>query len=218
MKNHREPVLYEGLQYVFPLAFLSLIILIIGRPFLSILPISIAIFIAFFFRNPGRKVPAGEGIIVAPADGKVILIQNVTVDDQLEEEGLKDKSLKISIFLSLFDVHINRIPCSGEIVELRHKRGKFLPAFKDGASIENEQVSMLISYNDYKILVKQIAGVIARRIVCWASVGDKIERGQRYGLIRFGSRVDIFLPDRIELRVKIGEKVKGGETILGVLR
>lgn len=213
MKNHREPVLYEGLLYIIPLALLSLIVLIIGRPYLSLLPLSFAIFIACFFRNPERKIPDGEGIIVAPADGKVILIKDV-----VEEERLKDKALMISIFLSLFDVHINRMPCSGEVVDLNHKRGRFLPAFKDRASMENEQVAIFISHNSDKILVKQIAGVIARRVICWAGVGDKFERGQRYGLIRFGSRVDIFLPTRIELMVKTGDKVRGGETILGVLR
>jgi len=212
LKSHREPVLYEGLSYIIPLIVLFLILSIIGRHYLSLLPLSIATFIAFFFRNPERRIPSGEGIIVSPADGKVIEIQHISEGD------LRENGLKIGIFLSLFDVHVNRIPCSGEVVDLRHKRGRFLPAFKESASIENEQVSMIILHNTYKVIIKQIAGIIARRIVCWVKVGDKVMKGQRYGLIRFGSRVDIFLPEETEIKVRIGDKVKGGESIIGILR
>ncbi len=212
MKNHREPVLYEGLLYIIPLVVLSIIVAFMGRTFLSLVPLSTAIFIAFFFRNPEREIPSGENIIVSPADGKVILVKDI-----YDEEIFKGKAIMISIFLSLFDVHINRTPCSGEVVEVKRKRGRFLPAFKERASLENEQVSILISYNGHQVLVRQVAGVIARRVVCWAKAGYRVERGQRYGLIRFGSRVDIFLPDKTELKVKLGDKVKGGKTILGVL-
>lgn len=213
LKKHREPVLYESLPYIIPLALLFLVLLLTGRTYTSLLPLLIALFIAYFFRNPERKISQEKGIIVSPADGRVILIQN-----GFEEESLKDKVLKISIFLSIFNVHVNRAPCAGEVLELKYKKGKFLVAFKDAASSENEQLSMLIDYNNYKILVKQIAGIIARRIVCWALVGNNLDRGQRYGLIRFGSRVDIFLPDKTEVKVKLGDRVKGGETILGVLK
>lgn len=213
MKNHREPVLYESLFYIIPLSVLSIITFLTGRPLLSLLPLSTAIFIAFFFRNPEREIPSGEDIIVSPADGKVILIKDV-----IDEGGLKGRSIMVSIFLSLFDVHINRIPCSGEVIDMKHKRGRFIPAFKDRASLENEQVSILISCNGYNVFVRQIAGIVARKIVCWIKPGDRVKRGQRYGLIRFGSRVDIFLPERTELKVKRGDKVKGGKTILGVLK
>lgn len=213
MKNHREPILYDGLLYVIPLTLLSLLIVFLGRPLISLFTMLVAAFIAFFFRNPERGIPQEEGIIVSPADGKVILIQDI-----YEKGCLNDKAIKLSIFLSLIDVHINRIPCSGEVVDVNRKSGNFLAAFKDEASIENESISICISHNKHKILVKQIAGLLARRIICWVNVGDKVERGQRYGLIKFGSRIDIFLPPRIELKVKIGDKVKGGETILGVLK
>lgn len=213
MKKHEEPILYEGLPYIIPLTLLFLVLLFAGRPYTSILPLMVSLFIAFFFRNPERKIPHGEGIIVSPADGRVILIQN-----GFEEGSLKEKMLKISIFLSLFNVHVNRAPCEGAVLELRYKKGMFLAAYKDAASIENEQISMLIKYNGYRILVKQIAGIIARRIVCWAVVGNNLDRGQRYGLIKFGSRVDIFLPEKTEVRVKVGDKVKGGETVIGVLK
>lgn len=213
MKNHREPVLYEGLLYIIPLAALSIIMTYMGNLVISLFPLSIAVFIAFFFRNPEREIPSDEGIIVSPADGKVILIKDV-----IYEEGLKDKSVMVSIFLSLFDVHINRAPCSGDVIYVKHKSGKFLPAFKDSASLENEQVTIVISNNAYQILVRQIAGIIARRIVCWTKAGDMIQRGQRYGLIKFGSRVDIFLPEKTELKVKLGDRVKGGKTILGILK
>jgi phosphatidylserine decarboxylase len=212
VKNHKELVLYESFYYIVPLVLLSLVVTLIGRPYLNLLTLPFAIFMAFFFRNPERKIPEGDNIFVSPADGKVILIQNVD-----EEEGLK-ALIKISIFLSLFDVHVNRMPCSGEVVDIKYKKGRFSPAFTDKASQENEQVAVLISHNSYKILVKQIAGVIARRIVCWADVGDRVERGERYGIIRFGSRVDLFIPDKTEVMVKIGDKVKGGKTILGVLK
>ncbi len=213
MKNHTEPVLYEGFLYIIPLAVLTIVVAFMGRTVLSLVPLSTAIFIAFFFRNPEREIPPEQGIMVSPADGKVILIK-----DGIYEEGLKDKSVMISIFLSLFNVHINRAPCSGEVIDVKHKSGKFLPAFKDSASLENEQVTIVISYNTYRILVRQIAGIIARRIVCWTKAGDMVERGQRYGLIRFGSRVDIFLPEKTELKVKLGDRVKGGKTILGVIK
>lgn len=206
MKTHREPVALEGFPFIIPLLILTACGVFTGRFLLFIIPLTATLLTILFFRNPERKIPEGEGIFVSPADGRVILIQR-------EEEAIK-----VSIFLSIFNVHINRMPCSGRIVDIRYKKGSFLPAFKEKASEENENVAIVISSGFHNILVKQIAGVIARRVVCWASVGDYLEIGERYGLIRFGSRIDIFLPPDIELKVKIGDKVKGGETIIGVLR
>ncbi len=135
-----------------------------------------------------------------------------------EKDYLKSDTVQISIFLSIFNVHINRIPCSGKIIDVRSIPGKFLAAFREKASELNEQVAVVIKSGEDIVLLKQIAGVIARRVVCWLNIDDDVERGQRYGLIRFGSRVDVFLPSKTSLLVKIGDKVKGGSTIIGVLR
>ena len=171
------------------------------------------IFVISFFRDPERKILEGEGIVVSPADGKVVKIQDVKGDAIYGGDAVC-----ISIFLSIFNVHVNRSPYEGVVKKVVYNHGKFLAAFDDKASLLNEQNSVLIeSKNGKKILVKQIAGLIARRIVCWVKEGDSVERGLRYGLIRFGSRVDIFLPPDTELKVKVGDKIKGGIDIIGRL-
>ena len=170
----------------------------------------LALFVAYFFRNPERVIPTGEGVVVAPADGKVIVIKEV-----FEDQYLKKNMLQISIFLNIFNVHIQRVPISGEVKEVRYHPGKFLAAWDDKASLDNEQVGLVLDTGKHQILCKQIAGLVARRIACWASVGEKIKIGERYGLIRFGSRVDIFLPVGTEIKVKLGDKTVGGETVIG---
>ncbi|MEW6409307.1 MAG: phosphatidylserine decarboxylase family protein [Nitrospirota bacterium] len=212
-RYERMPVVPEGFPFIIPLLLIVLIVFLVGYNFLSILPLSLAAFVVFFFRNPERKIPEGEGIFVSPADGKVVQIKKV-----FEKDYLKSDTVQISIFLSVFNVHINRIPCSGKIIDVRSIPGKFLAAFREKASELNEQVAVVIKSGEDIVLLKQIAGVIARRVVCWLNIDDDVERGQRYGLIRFGSRVDVFLPSKISLLVKIGDKVKGGSTIIGVLR
>lgn len=211
--HERMFIVPEGFPFIIPLVLIALLVFLIGHYFLSLLPLSLAVFVAFFFRNPERKIPKEEGIFVSPADGKVVQIKEV-----FENDYLKSKAVQISIFLSVFNVHVNRIPCSGKIIDVRYLHGKFLAAFREKASELNEQVAVVIKSGEDTVLLKQIAGVIARRVVCWLGVGDYVERGQRYGLIRFGSRVDIFLPPETSLFVKIGDKVKGGSTIIGVLR
>lgn len=187
---------------------------LLGWTIVAILLGILTFFVIWFFRNPEREIPAGEGVVVAPADGKIIEIKEVD-----EERILKNQSLKISIFMNVFNVHVNRIPYSGKIVDILYNKGKFVSANKEKASLENEQNAVLLETPEgKKILFVQIAGLIARRIACWVKKGDMVERGQRFGLIRFGSRVDIYLPLGVKLQVSLGDRTKAGTTILGILK
>jgi len=175
--------------------------------------LSLSLFVLFFFRDPERAVPEGKGVVVSPADGRVIVIKDIYEPDYLRQDVKQ-----ISIFLSVFNVHVNRVPVSGTVETVRYNPGKFLVASVDKASLDNEQTGMVISDGKYKVLVKQIAGLIARRIVCYAKTGDTVTAGERYGLIRFGSRVDIFLPKDTELLVKVGDRIKGSRDVIGVIK
>ena len=168
------------------------------------------LFSVYFFRDPQRQIPAGDNIILSPADGKVIVIEEV--DDQ---DFFKTRVKKISIFMSVFNVHVNRIPIDGRVTYFNYQKGKFHPAFKDDASYENEQTTIVIENEGTKILFKQIAGVVARRIVCHIREGWSVKQGERFGMIRFGSRLDIMLPLNVDLNVKLSQKVTAGETIIG---
>jgi phosphatidylserine decarboxylase len=170
----------------------------------------ITIFMAFFFRDPERKIPGGEGIFVSPADGKVILIQGV-----YEKDYLKSESKEISIFMSPFNVHVNRAPSDGKVSVVKHSPGKFMAAFKDDSSIKNENIVMVLDNEGGRVLVRQVAGFLARRAVCKAEIGDMLKRGERYGIIKFGSRLDVYLPKDTKIKVTLGEKVKAGETVIG---
>lgn len=214
MTGRDLPVAREGFPFIASGFLLTSGSLVIGWRCLSLILFLLTLFIIWFFRNPKRITPNGNGLIVAPADGKIIEVM-----EELEERYLKERALKISIFMSVFNVHINRIPYPGRVVSVSYNPGRFISANRDKASLENEQNAVLVETKDGKrILFIQIAGLIARRIVCRLSIGDNVERGERFGLIRFGSRVDIFLPLDVELKVKKGSKVKGGETIIGVMR
>ena len=174
----------------------------------------LTLFISWFFRNPARVIPQGPRLVVAPGDGKVIAIE-----EEFEPRYLKDRSIRISIFLNVFDVHINRMPCEGVTEDVQYQPGLFLVASKPEATIKNEQNALMIrTVEGAKVLCVQVAGLIARRIVCWVSPRDKAVRGERFGLIRFGSRMDTFLPIGTDIKVAVGQRVKGGETILGELR
>ena len=169
------------------------------------------VFTIYFFRDPERTTPEGENLIISPADGKVILIEDVQ-----ENDFFKSNVKMISIFMSAFNVHVNRIPISGKVVYFDYKKGAFHQAFKDEASYENEQAIIGIESNGFKILFKQIAGIFARRIVCNIRKGSEVKQGERFGMIKFGSRLDIFLPESVKIKVKLKEKVKAGETIIGI--
>jgi phosphatidylserine decarboxylase len=169
------------------------------------------VFLTYFFRDPERHPPEGENLLVAPGDGKVLL-----ADTRKDASG--GATSQVSIFLSVFDVHINRIPVSGKITEVDYRPGRFHRAFEERAMVENERNDVTIASAFGKVTVSQVAGILARRIVCRIHNGDRVVRGQRYGLIRFGSRIDLVCDQAIELRVKPGDHVKGGETVIGVLR
>ena len=165
----------------------------------------LAAFVAFFFRDPERRIPSGEGIIVSPADGRVVRIER------------SDTGIRVSIFLSIFNVHVNRSPIEGRITDIRYRSGKYRAAFKDEASVENERNTLVIQGEDVTVECAQIAGVVARRIVCWKKAGDRVRRGERFGLIRFGSRTDLLLPPAAELQVSSGDKVRGGSSRIALL-
>ena len=171
----------------------------------------LALALAGFFRDPERVIPAGEDLIVAPADGKVVSIAPVG-----STAMFSGAATRISIFLSPLDVHINRIPVAGKITEVHYQAGAFLPAYEEAASERNEQNALkIVDAAGRQFGVVQIAGVLARRIVCWAKTGDDIKRGDRFGLIMFGSRTDAYLPAGCSVEVSEGQRVKGGETIIG---
>jgi phosphatidylserine decarboxylase len=173
--------------------------------------------IVYFFRDPERPIPFDPQIIVSPADGKVIDIESTN-----ENNFLNQQCSKISIFMSIFSVHVNRAPISGVIEYYQHNPGKFISAFKEKASLDNEQVLVGINSKsegkpEYRILVKLIAGLIARRIVLWKKMGDRVNKGERISIIKFGSRVEIYLPSEVKLKIKKGDWVKAGETIIGII-
>jgi phosphatidylserine decarboxylase len=213
MKNYGIPVASEGWPFILPLAIITVLLFVFGWRNVGIVSLALTLFVIFFFRDPERTVPQDAGLVISPADGKVIVIKDI-----YEPHYLKQDVKQISIFLSVFNVHVNRSPIEGTVELVQYNPGKFHVASVDKASLDNEQTAMLISNGKQKVLVKQIAGLIARRIVCYAKPGDAIKRGERYGLIRFGSRVDIFLPKNTELKVKLGDRVTGAQDIIAVLK
>ena len=213
MKNYGIPVASEGWPFIIPLAVVTALMFAFGWRNTAFVALALTLFVLFFFRDPERPVAEGAGVVVSPADGRVIVIKDV-----FEPTYLKQDVKQVSIFLSVFNVHVNRAPVEGVVEVVKYNPGKFHVASVDKASLDNEQTAMVIGSGKNKILVKQIAGLIARRIVCYAKPGDQIKRGERYGLIRFGSRVDIFLPKDVELKVKIGDRIKGSRDVIGVLK
>jgi len=172
----------------------------------------IALWVAYFFRDPVRVGERGERLVIAPADGKVVMITEVN-----EPTFMKERSVRLSIFMNVFNVHVNRYPVSGVVRLVDHTPGRFANAATDQSSLENEQTSIGIESGSNHVLVRQIAGLIARRIVTDSRVGEHVQQGERMGLIRFGSRVDVFLPAGAALRVKVGDITFAGTTVLGEL-
>lgn len=213
MRSAEFPIVKEGLLLFVSLCVLTVILAFFVPIYITLLLISLNIFILYFFRNPRRIIPDHEDCIVAPADGKVIDIRECS-EDLFPGENV----FKISIFMSVFNVHVNRIPTSGRIIDVIYREGKFISANFDKASQFNERNALLLERDDKrKILFIQIAGLIARRIVCWVKKGDHVLRGERFGLICFGSRLDVFLPLETKISIRVGQRVTAGETILGYL-
>jgi phosphatidylserine decarboxylase len=173
------------------------------------LPVVLAAFFLWFFRDPSRTVPDGPGLIVSPGDGKVEQVEWIEFPD--------GGRLRMTIFLNVFDVHVNRVPVGGVVTLAEHHEGQFMNAMNPASAVHNEQTLITIDAGGYSVSFKQIAGLLARRIVCNLKVGDRVERGQRMGLIKFGSRVDVLMPAETNPRVKVGDRVKGGSSILGQL-
>jgi len=211
MKQNQWPVAKEGFLFLIPSVLLTIFLYGMGWKILMSLGILLTFFIAFFFRNPRRKIPSLQNIILSPADGRI-----VHVGECVEDRFLSGKALKVSIFMSLFDVHINRAPAAGKVLERSYLPGRFLLASVDKASLLNEQNAFVLETEDrLKILLIQIAGFVARRIVCYAKAGDTLRKGEIFGLIRFGSRIDLYLPTEVKPIVRVGQHVKGGESIIG---
>jgi phosphatidylserine decarboxylase len=209
----RIPVAGEGLPFIFPLLGISVFLWIWAASAWALFFSLLTVFVVSFFRDPERPVPGGENAILAPADGKIIRVEPCR-----EDALLMGPALKVSIFMSVFNVHVNRIPLSGKILEVAYRPGKFVSANLDKASAANEQNAILLETpGGRRILFVQIAGLIARRIVCRVRKGDPVERGRRFGMIRFGSRVDVYLPPDAQIQARLGQKTRGGQTVLGYL-
>jgi len=172
----------------------------------------VAIWVAYFFRDPERSGQRGDRVVVAPADGKVVMISEVD-----EPAFIHGRATRVSIFMNVFDVHVNRYPVTGTVRYVHYAPGKFLNAASDKSSLDNEQMSIGLESGPYRILVRQIAGLIARRIVTYSREGDRAEQGERFGIIRFGSRVDVFMPTSSVVRVRLGELTVAGTTVIAEL-
>lgn len=213
MQNQNQPIAREGYPFIALFGFVTLVFALLGWTFFTVLMLALTLFSVYFFRNPERVIPEGDNLVIAPADGKVIFVGEVE-----EERYFKDRVTKVSIFMSVFNVHVNRVPCNGKVAEMYYNKGEFVNASYDKASEANEQSGILLeTESGSKILFVQIAGLIARRIVTYPIVGDILQRGARYGLIRFGSRVDIYFPKNADVVVTLGEHTVAGETVLGTL-
>lgn len=192
----------------------TLFFLILGLVSLTIVVGALTLFVLYFFRDPDRKVDVQEKDVLTPADGRVVGVWNL----ESSENALGTRAVKVSVFMSLFDVHVNRIPIGGRISKISYRPGAFFAANLDKASDKNEQNAVFLDTRDgRRIVFVQIAGLIARRIACWVREGDEVQAGQRFGLIRFGSRVDVYLPEGSRVVVQPGHNVKAGKTILGYL-
>jgi phosphatidylserine decarboxylase len=209
MRLNREkfPLVVEGIPFIIVPAVLTALAGLWGMLYLFLPFLVLTIFMCSFFRNPRRRIPDGEGLILSPADGRIVLVK-------------KDaRGTTVSIFMSVFNCHVNRAPAAGKITEISYQPGRFMPASKGEASRQNEQNALrLQGTKGLAMRFVQVAGILARRIVCYVRTGDQVRQGEIFGTILFGSRVDVYLPRRVVVRVKVGERVKGGKSVLGVIQ
>lgn len=214
MKTSEFSVAKEGLPFILLCAFIALICSILQYKHAGLGALLATIFVTYFFRDPDRILPEEQNAVVSPADGKVIRVEEI-FDDRFLQKHL----LRISIFMNVFDVHVNRIPLAGTVRRIIFQPGRFYAADKDKAVLHNEYCALIVSpASGQEYAVVQVAGLIARRIICWAEPGDQVKTGERFGLIRFGSRVDVYLPQGTAAAVQVGDKVRAGETVLGSLQ
>lgn len=199
-------IVKDAFMFLLPLVAAMLTSFAIGWTLPGIFLLLLSAFVAFFFRNPRRSIPSDPRIIVSPADGKVVKVERV------------GNVTKLSIFLSIFNVHVNRSPMAGRIEAIDYRAGKFKAAFNHAASVENERNIIMVAQGNVKLVFTQIAGLVARRIVCWKKVGDTVDKGELIGLIRFGSRVDVLFPAGTEVTVEKGARVRGGSTPIGIIK
>lgn len=196
-------------RFLIPILGAAIVVAYLDWPTAAVFFLLLALFVCYFFRNPRREIPQGENLIVSPADGKITAVEALAPEEEIPG------GRRVTIFLSVFDVHVNRSPTAGEVESLEYRRGRFKAAFVQDADRVNEQNIITIRGQKVRVIVKQIAGVLARRVVCWKSAGNPVDRGELIGLIRFGSRVDVLLPASVNVLVKQGDRVKGGSSILG---
>lgn len=206
-------IIREGYYFAGVALLIALFLGVLIHPYAAILPAVLACYCIYFFRNPTRVIPADPNLIVSPADGTVQDVVDVESDD-----FVKSPCRKVIIFLSVFDVHVNRSPIAGEIKIQKYVCGRFRPAYKDSVGFENERHLIGIENERLRVTVTQVAGILARRIVSWVTLDDKLEKGELYGLIRFGSCTEIVVPASVEVMVKKGDKVRGGESIIGKIK
>lgn len=203
----------EGYPFILIFALLTLVTLIVFPFWFITIPFVLTLFMVYFFRDPQRDAPVRNNTFYAPADGKVIFIGEAG-----EGEMLKGRALEVSIFMSAFNVHVNRSPCNATVKDVQHYPGRFIPAFHGDASLVNEHITMLLATDHGDIVVRQVAGLMARRAVCRVKPGERLEQGQRFGIIKFSSRVDVYLPLNTEVKVQLNDAVKAGETVIGVVK
>lgn len=212
MRNKNTPVAVEGYPFLAVTTLVTLVFASLSWHIPAVLTLAITLFIAYFFRNPKRVLPQDDQAVVSPADGVVVFLGEAL------ESHTGETMTKVSIFMSVFNVHINRVPFSGTVVDTFYRRGKFLDVRDERATFENEQSGLVLeTVAGWKMVVVQVAGLIARRIVCYPEKGETVQRGDRYGLIRFGSRLDVYLPVGFKTSVALGDKTSAGETILGYM-
>jgi len=213
MEQHNGYIVREGLPFIVGLGILTVALSWMGFNAVAVVAFAATLFVVFFFRNPERTIPGEKGILVSPADGRVLKVEEVQLDGLL-----KGRFRKVSIFMNVFNVHVNRAPYSGRVEKIEYHSGKYFSADLDKASTDNERNTLLIQTEEGKsFLTIQIAGIIARRIVCWVGEGLEVARGQRFGLICFGSRLEVVLPLESKILVQAGQKVRAGETPIGYL-
>jgi phosphatidylserine decarboxylase len=205
------PIERAGYAFIFAAAFVTGVMALLGMTVLALVGVAATFFICYFFRDPDRVIPQQDGVIVSPADGKIVAVENLTASPYYE-----GACKKISIFMSIFNVHVNRIPHEGDVTRIRYYPGKFFSANLDKASQANEHNAIWVESGiGRQICFVQIAGLIARRIICRVQEGEAVRRGQRFGLICFGSRLDVYLPETVTVKVGLGDRVTAGTSRLG---